>query len=1182
MGSQPHAVTDVFASKFTCSFCDRNFKNKSGLSTHVASCKNKTSPASVEKGIRISDLIPLLNSISGDRNEWPRNLRKVTSKNSSRRLPRGSWVTILGYYNEKFSENISLSELQHLASHHRASDAYTAKARAFKSNFATSYSVSSEKRFLESSAIFNEIYNHLSSIQILDFRGSKKFQTKLVGRQTWSELDQIVAKKLSSISEPSLDDVARMIQSAQLTVEKILTNKAQESKVNKQNSSLAEKDAKLESICQQLEKFDISTSESVPSSAFDSDDIDPETREALQFLAERNVNPRDKQSRTRALAECRELLTANRRKLTNLERRRNYWLTNYRFETNPAAFYRNLDSKRSPSVSTEVVEEAKIFWGNMWSHEPFTPPGPNPAENIVVDLPQDAPVNRPESFAFPSWDEFSLALRSLDNWKSSGPDGIYNIFIKRLPSLHKIIYSLFLKLAKGEISPDKWVFTGITHLIPKSDAPTEGKDFRPITCLSNLYKLFTKMLTPVLQLTVEKFNLLSPNQLGAIKATQGAKELAMTNFAINRFASNNLKMAWLDAQKAFDSILHSRIEESLSSPEIPNWIRKFVSLASKSWTLNLRLNGEYIIKGKNVSRGIVQGDSLSPILFCLCLDRMSRRLDSVCPKVNINFAEDKNFCLNHLVFMDDVKLFASSEDDLKKLLSIASEELKAVGLSLNPKKSATNCPVSDFIPALSDPGNTYKYLGFDETPRGSVSSTSASSIKNEALRRLNLLCNSDLNAVNMFTATNEWVISLVDYIVGVIDLPRKWFADFDLDIRRVLTKYNIHNTPACLERLYLKRTELGRGLSNIEFRAERSLFNLWRYIDTFTDSEARNQRRALIRENEYMCSSRLAGINSELESKYGTVSDKTSILNQQKIRLRDKIMTKSFHSQLFKSLCKDYVSVKASSTWLNKGNISAREEGALSLLQDRNLFWLNGEKCLACNEERRTVDHVATRCRRLVPHEYTRRHNEIVSCLSLKLAKSMGLSNFKRVRDFKIGAVTESATAKLWVDTHIKTSVHVKHDKPDIFALDKTTREGVIVDVRISSSECLELAQNEKIQKYDVLANELQGMYNLVGIKILPIIISWDGVMTKRTYDNCVYLGLAPSEIAYVQTRVLKRTLESLSLQERRSIDNPINGLDSKLAIDNLFSSLLAHDSSGTQSSTIAVENDPGIIEPDC
>ena len=47
-----------------------------------------------------------------------------------------------------------------------------------------------------------------------------------------------------------------------------------------------------------------------------------------------------------------------------------------------------------------------------------------------------------------------------------------------------------------------------------------------------------------------------------------------------------------------------------------------------------------------------------------------------------------NIALNHLLFMNDLKLFARDTDSLGKLLSKTKEFFAEVGLSLNAQKSA--------------------------------------------------------------------------------------------------------------------------------------------------------------------------------------------------------------------------------------------------------------------------------------------------------------------------------------------------------------------------------------------------------------------------------------------------------------------------------------------------------------
>ena len=121
--------------------------------------------------------------------------------------------------------------------------------------------------------------------------------------------------------------------------------------------------------------------------------------------------------------------------------------------------------------------------------------------------------------------------------------------------------------------------------------------------------------------------------------------------------------------------------------------------------------------------------------------------------------------------MDDIKLFRDTDDDIKHLLDLVTTELNKVGLSLNPKKSATNADVSDLIKSIENSDLTYKYLGVKETPSGNIWASTADNIKNEMIHRLQLLCSTDLKADNLFTGINEWVISLIDYIKASLICP---------------------------------------------------------------------------------------------------------------------------------------------------------------------------------------------------------------------------------------------------------------------------------------------------------------------------------------------------------------------------------------------------------------------------
>lgn len=60
----------------------------------------------------------------------------------------------------------------------------------------------------------------------------------------------------------------------------------------------------------------------------------------------------------------------------------------------------------------------------------------------------------------------------------------------------------------------------------------------------------------------------------------------------------------------------------------------------------------------------------------------------------------------------------------------------------------------------------------------------------------------------------------------------------------------------------------------------------------------------------------------------------------------------------------------------------------------------------------KTVDHLATKCDRMVGHDYTRRHNEVVKFL---LCKKYGLKNSKKVRAHSVQEIVSNNLAEIRV-----------------------------------------------------------------------------------------------------------------------------------------------------------------------
>ena len=70
----------------------------------------------------------------------------------------------------------------------------------------------------------------------------------------------------------------------------------------------------------------------------------------------------------------------------------------------------------------------------------------------------------------------------------------------------------------------------------------------------------------------------------------------------------------------------------------------------------------------NINSGIFQGDSFSPILFCVTLIALSKLLNNTGYSYNIY-----GNTINHLFYMDDLKLSAKNDQPLQGLLNIVKQ-----------------------------------------------------------------------------------------------------------------------------------------------------------------------------------------------------------------------------------------------------------------------------------------------------------------------------------------------------------------------------------------------------------------------------------------------------------------------------------------------------------------------------
>ena len=147
-------------------------------------------------------------------------------------------------------------------------------------------------------------------------------------------------------------------------------------------------------------------------------------------------------------------------------------------------------------------------------------------------------------------------------------------------------------------------------------------------------------------------------------------------------------MAWIDYQKAFDRVPHSWIIKSQELIGINNEVLLFTKKVLTYWKTSRCLHAENkLIETEDIKIqcGIFQTDSLSPLLFCICLIPLTEQLN----RLNTGYEEHTTKTkISHLLSMDDLKLIAKSEEELKKQIHTVKTFINDINMEFGLEK----CP----------------------------------------------------------------------------------------------------------------------------------------------------------------------------------------------------------------------------------------------------------------------------------------------------------------------------------------------------------------------------------------------------------------------------------------------------------------------------------------------------------
>jgi len=331
-----------------------------------------------------------------------------------------------------------------------------------------------------------------------------------------------------------------------------------------------------------------------------------------------------------------------------------------------------------------------------------------------IDVNQDITYNKIDKLSL-SIEDVLESISNCKNNKSPGSDMITNELLKNGGNaMASSLFKLFKRLSILECIPDQWNEGIIVPIFKKGDARNLD-NYRGITLTSCVSKVYNRILAQTVSKFVEDNNILTDIQ-GSFRKDRRCEDHVFTLKSIcatRKAEGKNTFLAFLDFKKAFDTVYRKGLFKAIKSIGIEGSLLNIIMNLYSNVKSKVRFQ-DFETELFNVDEGVKQGCVLSPIIFCIYINELAKLIKS--SNLGITIFGTKIGCL---FWADDVVLIGENENDLQKLLDVASDfsnkwkmcynydksNVLITGQRVNVHKKWKLC--NNFIKEV----NEYKYLG---------------------------------------------------------------------------------------------------------------------------------------------------------------------------------------------------------------------------------------------------------------------------------------------------------------------------------------------------------------------------------------------------------------------------------------------------------------------------------------
>ncbi|KAL3833012.1 hypothetical protein ACJIZ3_007748 [Penstemon smallii] len=320
----------------------------------------------------------------------------------------------------------------------------------------------------------------------------------------------------------------------------------------------------------------------------------------------------------------------------------------------------------------------------------FTAPFPMEIDQLfpsIIDDEENTTICK-----LPTPKEIKQVMFSFTSGKSPGPDGLPALFYKNFWSTtgNALVQAVQHFFRTG------FMLKALNHtfvtLIPKVVNATSVDQFRPISLCNVSYKVISKIIANRLKPLLQK--IVSPNQMAFVHGRNINENSIISQEIMHYMHTRKGKKGFLalkvDLSKAYDRVewkllLHILEKVGVCS-KFTNWIAQCIMTCSYSFLINGVPFG-FVRPG----RGIRQGDPLSPYLFIIYTELLSRLL--IKEECNASFRGVKIArtapTISHILYADDLVIYCRAiQEDVNTIVGTLEKFSTWSGQIINPDKSS--------------------------------------------------------------------------------------------------------------------------------------------------------------------------------------------------------------------------------------------------------------------------------------------------------------------------------------------------------------------------------------------------------------------------------------------------------------------------------------------------------------